>query len=31
MELFDYYNPDASVTIAPDRFTVVEPSLAAMR
>ena len=23
--LFDYYNPDASVTIAPDRFTVVEP------
>lgn len=20
--LFDYYNPDASVTIAPDRFTV---------
>lgn len=29
--LFDYYNPDASVTIAPDRFTVVEPSLAAAR
>jgi hypothetical protein len=24
--LFDYYNPDASVTIAPDRFTVAEPS-----
>jgi hypothetical protein len=23
--LFDYYNPDASVTVAPDRFTVVEP------
>jgi A-macroglobulin receptor binding domain len=29
--LFDYYNPDASVTIAPDRFTVVEPALAAAR
>ena len=22
--LFDYYSPDASVTIAPDRFIVVE-------
>ena len=29
--LFDYYNPDASITIAPDRFTVSEPSLAASR
>jgi hypothetical protein len=27
--LFDYYNPDASVTIAPDRFTVVEASVSA--
>jgi A-macroglobulin receptor len=26
--LFDYYNPDASVTIAPDRFIVREPSTA---
>jgi len=29
--LFDYYNPDASVTVAPDRFIVVEPSMAAAR
>jgi hypothetical protein len=29
--LFDYYNPDASVTVAPDRFTVLEPALAAAR
>jgi hypothetical protein len=29
--LFDYYNPDASVTVAPDRFIVVEPSMAATR
>jgi len=26
--LFDYYNPDASVTIAPDHFIVREPSTA---
>jgi hypothetical protein len=29
--LFDYYNPDANVTVAPQRFTVVESSLAAKR
>lgn len=29
--LFDYNNRDASVTIAPDRSTVVESSLAAAR
>lgn len=29
--LFDYYNPDASVTLAPDRFTVVEPVVTAAR
>jgi hypothetical protein len=29
--LFDYYNPDASVTVAPDRFIVVEPSMPAAR
>ena len=29
--LFDYYNPDASVTVAPDRFIVMEPSMAAER
>jgi hypothetical protein len=29
--LFDYYNPDASVTVAPDRFIVVEPSMVAAR
>jgi hypothetical protein len=29
--LFDYYNPDASVTLAPDRFTVVEPAVTAAR
>ena len=29
--LFDYYNPDASVTVAPDRFTVVQPAVTAAR
>jgi hypothetical protein len=29
--LFDYYNPDARVTIAPDRFLIVQPSPAAAR
>jgi hypothetical protein len=29
--LYDYYNPDASVTIAPDHFAVMEPSLTAVR
>ena len=29
--LFDYYNPDACVTIAPDRFLVVQPSHAVSR
>jgi len=29
--LYDDYNPEASVTIAPDRFAVVEPSLTAAR
>jgi hypothetical protein len=23
--LYDYYNPDASVTLAPDRFMIVSP------
>jgi hypothetical protein len=30
LTLFDYCNPDASV-IAPDEFTIVEPSTAATR
>jgi len=29
--LYDYYNPDASVTVAPDRFLVVEPAPVAQR
>lgn len=29
--LYDYYNPDASVTVAPDRFLVVEPASVAQR
>jgi hypothetical protein len=29
--LFDYYNPDASVTLAPDRFIVMESSTASAR
>jgi hypothetical protein len=29
--LFDYYNPDANVTVAPDRFIVVEPSNSSAR
>ncbi|HTM37927.1 MAG TPA: MG2 domain-containing protein [Terriglobales bacterium] len=29
--LYDYYNPDANVTVAPDRFLVVEPASVAER
>jgi hypothetical protein len=29
--LFDYYNPDASVVIAPERFVVSERAMAARR